>query len=51
MATFYAGSVRLIGGNVEQAKKLLGECMATDQKAFYEYRSAQAELDVLRKGK
>jgi tetratricopeptide (TPR) repeat protein len=51
VALYYIGSIRLLAGNVAEAKRLLGLCLETRQQAFYEYRSAQAELDALPKEK
>jgi lipoprotein NlpI len=50
-ATFYAGSRRQIQGDPAAAVALFKKCVMTGQKAYYEYRGSQAELDALRDGK
>jgi hypothetical protein len=43
--------MRLLGGNAAEAKRLWNQCLDTRQQAFFEYRSAQAELEALSKDK
>ena len=48
-ARFYAGSRRLIDGDMPGAKDLFQKCLATDVKSSTEYESAAAELEALKK--
>jgi hypothetical protein len=43
--------MRLLAGDHAAAKRLLTQCLSTRQQAFYEYRSAQVELESLPKEK
>ncbi|HLY73535.1 MAG TPA: hypothetical protein VKU80_05405, partial [Planctomycetota bacterium] len=50
-AAFYAGAKRLIQGDQSGAASLFRKCLESGQKAYYEYRSSQAELDAIKAGK
>jgi lipoprotein NlpI len=48
---YYVGSRHLIAGDKAKAAEFLKKTLETGQKAHYEYRSAQADLDDLNAGK
>jgi tetratricopeptide (TPR) repeat protein len=48
-AFFYAGTLHSIAGHEEQASALFTKCLETGVRTFTEYRSASAELNLLRK--
>jgi len=48
-ATFYAGESRLVSGDKAGAQPLLKQCVGTNQRAFYEWRTAEEELETFKK--
>ena len=46
-AYFFAGSVRIIDGNPDEALRLLRQCIATNVTDFTEHASAKAELESI----
>ncbi|HLY73908.1 MAG TPA: tetratricopeptide repeat protein [Planctomycetota bacterium] len=50
-ATFYAGEARLVSGDTAGARPLLKQCVDTHQRAYLEWRTAEAELEMLKKEK
>jgi tetratricopeptide (TPR) repeat protein len=50
-ATFYAAEARLISGDKAGAQPLLKQCLDTHQRAYYEWRTAEAEFEALKKEK
>ncbi len=49
-AFFYAGSVRLLNGDKPGAAALFQKCLDTGIDSFFEFQSAAAELDAIKKG-
>ena len=50
-ATFYAGEARLVSGDKASAQPLLEQCVGTNQRAYYEWRTAEEDLEALKKEK
>jgi tetratricopeptide (TPR) repeat protein len=50
-ATFYAGEARLASGDKDGALPLLQQCLATQQRAYYEWRTAEVDLEAMKKQK
>lgn len=50
-AYYYAGTSRLIAGDKAGATELFRKCVETVHKVHFEYRTAEAELEAMKKGK